>query len=56
MIELKLDKSEFELLYNHVTERYGLIKFDEEMDSSTWHPNYKRLITKLKNKMDKVVE
>ena len=54
MIELKLDKSEFELVYKHINERYELIKFDEDMDNDTWHPNYKRLITKLKNKMDMI--
>jgi len=56
MIKLELDKTEFELLYRHVLERYSVIKADEKFDNDTWHPTYKRMITKLKNKMDKMIE
>ena len=54
-MKLEIDKTEFEFLYYHVRHQYDIIKRDKLLGDDNWEPSFKRIITKLKNKMDKVI-
>jgi len=54
MIELKLNKSEFDFIYWYVKHAKDYV--DSPYSDDDWDPNYKRLLTRLKNKLDMVID